>query len=373
MDFLKAELATKRKALEQDANRPSKYMRRGELEKMKEESERQRRMEEEKTKREAEAKAKSKQVESLKKDDYSASRSISPAAPPTTDASSSNPSTSFNISNEEAIRRLRAKGQPIRLFGESDKDRRLRLRALELIEENDATKEGGGGLNEFKRALAGMEDGIDAKEIERRMFAGTDAPGSRADTPGSDPDAGGKKADKTSKPKIQEVLDLSLVQRDPNALYPIIYRVLKDVLAEWAEAMDQRPDSVKRSAQGKQAAATQVISADNLKPLFKMLRQRNLPADVLPKLAEIVHHMQKRQYQRANNAYLRLSIGNAAWPIGVTMVGIHERSAREKISSDQVAHVLNDEVSRKYIQSVKRLLTFHQTKYPPADISQLMG
>ena len=33
---------------------------------------------------------------------------------------------------------------------------------------------------------------------------------------------------------------------------------------------------------------------------------------------------------------------------------IHERSAREKISSDQVAHVLNDEVSRKYIQSVKR-------------------
>lgn len=33
---------------------------------------------------------------------------------------------------------------------------------------------------------------------------------------------------------------------------------------------------------------------------------------------------------------------------------IHERSAREKISIDQVAHVLNDEVSRKYIQSLKR-------------------
>lgn len=78
-----------------------------------------------------------------------------------------------------------------------------------------------------------------------------------------------------------------------------------------------------------------------------------------------------RQYQRANDSYLRLSIGNAPWPIGVTMVGcaeilfatsltyiavasIHERSAREKISSDQVAHVLNDEVSRKYIQSLKR-------------------
>jgi len=35
-------------------------------------------------------------------------------------------------------------------------------------------------------------------------------------------------------------------------------------------------------------------------------------------------------------------------------LSIHERSAREKISADQVAHVLNDEVSRKYIQSLKR-------------------
>ncbi len=30
-----------------------------------------------------------------------------------------------------------------------------------------------------------------------------------------------------------------------------------------------------------------------------------------------------RSYQKANDAYLRLSIGNAAWPIGVTFVGIH--------------------------------------------------
>lgn len=50
---------------------------------------------------------------------------------------------------------------------------------------------------------------------------------------------------------------------------------------------------------------------------------------------------------------------------------IHERSAREKISSSQVAHVLNDEASRKWIQSVKRLMTFAQTKYPPYTLSQI--
>jgi len=301
-----------------------------------------------------------------------ASRSISPAAPPSDDLSSSNP-PAFNISNDEVIRRLRGKGQPIRLFGESDKDRRLRLRALELIEENDASKEG--GLNDFKRLLAGMDEGIDTKEAERRMLAEQGTPSAEGEVRAGETAVRGKQSDKSvnKESKPSEALDLSLIQKDRNQLYPLVYRALKDVLNEWGEAMEQRPDHIKRSTQGKLAAATQVQSAEYLKPLFRILRQRSVPADVLDKLAEIVHHMQKRQYQRANDAYLRLSIGNAAWPIGVTMVGIHERSAREKISTDQTAHVLNDEVSRKYIQSVKRLLTFHQTKYPPEDISQLMG
>lgn len=97
------------------------------------------------------------------------------------------------------------------------------------------------------------------------------------------------------------------------------------------------PEHIKRSMQGKLAAATQVQSAEYLKPLFKLLRSRviairlsrtictnpfqSLPSDVLGRIAEIVHHMQMRQYQRANDSYLRLSIGNAPWPIGVTMVG----------------------------------------------------
>lgn len=49
---------------------------------------------------------------------------------------------------------------------------------------------------------------------------------------------------------------------------------------------------------------------------------QELEADVLRNIAEITHYMQKREYLRANDAYLRLSIGNAPWPIGVTMVGV---------------------------------------------------
>ncbi|KAH9460384.1 hypothetical protein Pst134EB_008558 [Puccinia striiformis f. sp. tritici] len=83
--------------------------------------------------------------------------------------------------------------------------------------------------------------------------------------------------------------------------------------------------------------------------------------------------MQTQEYIRANNTYLRLSIGNAPWPIGLTMVGIHEWSGREKILSNNVVHVLNDEVSRKYIQSLKRILHFAQTKRPLDDLARKMG
>jgi pre-mRNA-splicing factor 18 len=56
------------------------------------------------------------------------------------------------------------------------------------------------------------------------------------------------------------------------------------------------------------------------------------------------------------------------------MVGIHERSAREKLhESDNMAHIMSDETTRKYLQSIKRCLSFAQTRWPPDDHLQLMG
>lgn len=72
--------------------------------------------------------------------------------------------------------------------------------------------------------------------------------------------------------------------------------------------------------------------------------------DILENLREIAINILKREYIAANDAYLRMSIGNAPWPIGVTNVGIHNRTGREKISAHNIAHVLNDEMQRKYIQ-----------------------
>ena len=89
-----------------------------------------------------------------------------------------------------------------------------------------------------------------------------------------------------------------------------------------------------------------------------------LPPDVRQALLEVVKCCMIRDYLAAVDNYIKLAIGNSPWPIGVTMVGIHERSAREKIYTNSVAHIMNDETTRKYLQSVKRLITFCQRKYP---------
>lgn len=300
------------------------------------------------------------------KNTSSASGSATPNPP--TETESENQPELFNISNEEAVRRLRNKGQPVRLFGESDKERRLRLRALELIEERTE-----GGRNELMQALEGVEGKMDLEVLPRQAKdtkSSNSKSGLRAHSEGSDNECDGDAAENED---AEVTVDLSLIKTDPRKIYPQIYFALKRVLKEWEQSMAERPDHVRRSAQGKLVAATQKQSAEYLKPLFKSLRKRELAPDVLQAVAEIVHHMQTREYIRANDAYLRLSIGNAPWPIGVTMVGIHERSGREKIFSNNVAHVLNDEVSRKYIQSLKRILTFAQTKRPPDDLARKMG
>jgi pre-mRNA-splicing factor 18 len=138
-----------------------------------------------------------------------------------------NTSVAFNISNDETIRRLRAKGQPIRLFGESDKDRRLRLRALELIEEKGHERVG--GQNDFRKALEDVES---AERLMRDRNANSTA---------GDENKGKKKDDSASGESEIAVIDLALIKTDPDKLYPVIYYALKRALKEWGESLAERP------------------------------------------------------------------------------------------------------------------------------------
>ncbi|KAL8955808.1 MAG: hypothetical protein Q9183_006519 [Haloplaca sp. 2 TL-2023] len=163
--------------------------------------------------------------------------------------------------------------------------------------------------------------------------------------------------------------------KESTFLYRQLASYFNMLLVEWAHALSTRSSDVKASFQGKAANGAMQQSVTNLRPLFQKLENESLPESILEPVLEIVHAAQQRRYVDANNGYLRLSIGKAAWPIGVTMVGIHERSAREKLheSDKGQAHIMSDEVTRKFLQSIKRCLSFAQTRWPPEDIGQLMG
>ena len=146
------------------------------------------------------------------------------------------------------------------------------------------------------------------------------------------------------------------------------------LLTEWSLALSSRSQEVKSSSTGKAAHAAYLTVLRDLTPLFRQLESATLHPSLLGPITKILRSTQSRRYVEANDEYLTLSIGKAAWPIGVTMVGIHERSAREKLhDGNNQAHIMSDEVTRKFLQSIKRCISFAQTRYPPEDLGQLMG
>ena len=169
------------------------------------------------------------------------SRSITNSPLPS-DSNSLLPDSTFNISEKETIRRLRAKGQPIRLFAESDKERRLRLRALELIEEKGSERQG--GQNDFKKALEDVEN------VERELQSKNNK---------------GKRKGEAEQASTG-VLDLGLIKSGPDKLYPLIYYALKRTLKEWEEAMDERPGEPFLTRSQRQLALTDAYQSTSNAP-----------------------------------------------------------------------------------------------------------
>ncbi|KAL6338255.1 hypothetical protein AAG906_018522 [Vitis piasezkii] len=351
MDLLKQELLKKRQSLAQEVG-GKRFFKRSEIE--------QRNIQKlrEQEKRELEAKA-------LRHNNGTASSSTAAAASATsTPSSDAKPdltsSSSKAITDEqkidemvlpkqEVIRRLRFLKQPITLFGEDDTARLDRLKYVlkaGIFEvDSDMTE---GQTNDFLRDIA---------ELRKRQKTGILSDRKRKnDDLSGDGGSSGVDADKDlkrMKANFEELCDEDKI---------LVF--FKRLLIEWNQELNEKQEGEKRTAKGKSMVATFKQCARYLNPLFKFCRKKVLQDDIRQALLVVVECCMKRDYLAAMDQYIKLAIGNAPWPIGVTMVGIHERSAREKIYTNSVAHIMNDETTRKYLQSIKRLMTFCQRRYP---------
>ncbi|ESO84399.1 hypothetical protein LOTGIDRAFT_132351 [Lottia gigantea] len=251
------------------------------------------------------------------------------------------------LPRKEVIRKLRERNEPIRLFGEEDFDSYQRLKKLE-VQEPDVNK-GHGYENDFKTAM----DKVDEEYLVEIMKGEGSLPSNDVSV----------KDDGTTNDDIDK-MRCEIGKGDPKKDQEVMLRFFKFILKLWGEELNQREETLKRTNKGKMQSATHTQTVAYLKPLFKKLKNAKVDEDILDSMVYITEHVMDRDYIKANDRYLEMAIGNAPWPIGVTMVGIHARTGREKISSRYVAHVLNDETQRKYIQALKRLMTQAQKLFP---------
>lgn len=221
----------------------------------------------------------------------------------------------YNIPNEEVIRRFRNRDEPIRLFAETDNLRIRRLRKLEAMEERTE-----GQRNDFRAAMQATDKGLALANLVRKVSTGDTGDAMEGEV---EDHYGKKKRDRDAEKEVVDtsVISLDLLEKDGEKVRSLIAVYFKRVLREWEKSLNARPDDVKRSIQGKLQSANQAQSSEQLKPFFKQLKRGQIGQDVVARITEICSFMQQREYLQANDAYLRMSIGNAPWPIGVTMVG----------------------------------------------------
>lgn len=132
---------------------------------------------------------------------------------------------------------------------------------------------------------------------------------------------------------------------------------LKGILSLW-EAMPQQPPEPYT------VGMLREVKRDLVKLLYK-LRAGKLEESIILSLATIIYYIQLQDFVKANESYMKLSIGNVAYPIGIRDVGIHARHALLKITGEDkstIANVMKSESTRKWILGVKRLISYSETR-----------
>eukprot|EP00903_Cladosiphon_okamuranus_P013877 g12909.t1 len=281
------------------------------------------------------------------------------------------------VPEKEAKSRLRALGLPITLFGETHAQRSARLLSAEEDKghhQDDFTLADGHNVNnEFLGNVSTDLTGshLDAatgrdEELTAKDGKGDDDSDDDDDDDDDESGAGARAARRATKTGKGKAGGTGSGDGGAGGVGGggggCGRRGCRGMLKEWEMDLNQRPDHVKRTVQGKLETKTQKQAKDYMRPLFKLCKQKALPDGILNNLVTMINFMKEGEFVKANDIYLLTAIGNAPWPIGLTMVGIHERSGRERISSKNVAHIMNNEAQRKYLVSVKRLMTYLQDK-----------
>ena len=363
MDGLRGLLAKKKAELRGETKTfPSKYVKRSVLEER--ELKRRREEEEEERERKLALLHERKKRDGVKESAPDQDDEARGGDPTHTSSSAVVPPAILALSQDEVTRRLRLLNEPKRLFAETDNDRYVRLVLAEKsfrVAEEDA---GGQQANlhllferqEKEETIRRLKETANRKETGRAADAGN---GAGAGTQQTREDEELMASFKRAADAAAEIV---------MSTEEIISKRIKNWMEEWAKELARRSPEEKATAAGKQADVRYKETKEYFRPLHSRLQKKTIDTDLLAGLKIITDAMKERNYLHAYKIYMGVAIGNSPWPIGVTHIGLHERANRERIGHKKneqgKTHIMADEASRKYIQALKRLMTFVQRRYP---------
>uniref|UniRef100_A0A7E4VBS6 Pre-mRNA-splicing factor 18 n=1 Tax=Panagrellus redivivus TaxID=6233 RepID=A0A7E4VBS6_PANRE len=255
-----------------------------------------------------------------------------------------------DIPRVDAIKKLRERNLPVRLFGESDRDALVRLRKHEIDQPDMAV----GWKNEYQAAMnKAQADVID------EIVHGTYGRQKKQDFVYMDP------VDEATWTAIKKRAEAIGLNDDIKNDSIVVHDFMLFILSRWHKDLDSRTLEHKMSPAGRGETGHHRQVMEDIKPLLRDLQRGKVNSDIRKHLVNITRTvLLDHNYIIANNAYMELAIGNAPWPVGVTRSGIHQRPGSSKAYVSSVAHVLNNESQRKYIHGVKRVISKCQDYYP---------
>ena len=198
------------------------------------------------------------------------------------------------LAREEELQRERQR--------DLDEQRRRQCESEELREEgNEITQEGsvhredkgeekGNDLNDAQTELRSETSDASPSNMKRRRVNGE----------------GSVKSDAEEKRSLdsQEIKEMSKLPEGyrfsaDSSLTPesVIRKYLKTLIQQWEMDLELRDASVKNSAQGKVESRTLKQCKDYIKPLFKLCKRKEVPADIMLKLLAIVRNCEEGNFK----------------------------------------------------------------------------
>ena len=208
---------------------------------------------------------------------------------------------------QEIKNRLREIKQPITLFGETSHERLNRLIEYMMGGGNNDNFEDikvtGGDASEDEEAELEAADQADDKYQQSKQL-------NQQNTEDIDSDDDNIQNNTTSSSTNMK----NGIIWDPTFLFSkipditeekLVYKFFRTLIKQWEMDLNQRDEYEKRSAKGRLETKTQKQCKDYIRPLFRMCKRKEVPYDIIDKLALMVRNCEEGNFLAANDQYIR--------------------------------------------------------------------